>query len=267
MLLSVRGSGRYGSTVNANYTLSHCYGSPDGGGGGTTNVSVGLQHARAIPRFDDGNCTADRLHNFSMTACDSVAAVRERAACARRSRTGGWSGSFRALTGPWLTITTGVDQRAERPGRHAARQSDSDDVYARPVDQPGERRHPVPEPGRVRAAGGRHARHVAAQQHPGSGQQEHRSGAVAGLPDRQRSRASRSAPRRSTPSTGSSWAQPATARNSATFGQITSIGQCDFSARPAVRGEVRVLGQLSAVGYQLIGCQLSALGWTRSALN
>ena len=66
MLLSVRGTGATASTVNANYTLSHCYGSPDGCGGGTTNVSTGYNKPDD-PAYDDGNCTADRLQNFTMT--------------------------------------------------------------------------------------------------------------------------------------------------------------------------------------------------------
>src|SRR6202521_2114962 len=66
LLLSLRGGTRL-TTVNANYTLSHCYGSPEGGGGSTTNVSTGYT-IPANPGFDDGNCAADRLHNFSLTA-------------------------------------------------------------------------------------------------------------------------------------------------------------------------------------------------------
>ena len=66
LLLSLRGGTRL-TTVNANYTLSHCYGSPEGGGASTTNVSAGY-NIPANPRFDDGNCAADRLHNFSLTA-------------------------------------------------------------------------------------------------------------------------------------------------------------------------------------------------------
>ena len=60
LLLSVRG-GTVLTTVNANYTLSHCYGAPEGGGGSTTNVSVGY-NIPSNPRFDDRNCAADRLH-------------------------------------------------------------------------------------------------------------------------------------------------------------------------------------------------------------
>ena len=75
--------------MNANYTLSNCYGSPDGSGGGTTNVSVGY-NIPGNPSFDDGNCTADRLHNFSLSA--SVQSPRlDNAACAPRSLIGGSS--------------------------------------------------------------------------------------------------------------------------------------------------------------------------------
>jgi hypothetical protein len=121
MLLSLRGTGRYGSTFTANYALSHCYGSPDGGGGGTTNISTGYNRPDD-PHFDDGNCTADRLHNFSMTA--SVESARLDNA-AMRAAFSGWrlTGSFRALTGPWLNIVTGSDiaqngqQGTQRPNQ------------------------------------------------------------------------------------------------------------------------------------------------------
>jgi Carboxypeptidase regulatory-like domain len=108
MLLQVRGNGSYGSYVNANYSLGHCYGSPDGNGGGTTNVSVGYNKPED-PGYDDGNCTADRLQTFSLTA--SVESGRLDNATLRAILSG-WRlvGSFRALTGPWLNVTTGVDR-------------------------------------------------------------------------------------------------------------------------------------------------------------
>jgi carboxypeptidase family protein len=106
MLLSLRGSKGL-STVNANYTLSHCYGSPDGNGAGTTNVSVGYNKPED-PHYDDGNCTSDRLHNFSMTA--SVQSPRLDSG-AMRAVFSDWRlvGGFRWLTGPWLTVSTGSD--------------------------------------------------------------------------------------------------------------------------------------------------------------
>src|SRR4029077_16775360 len=59
MILSLRRTSSRMSLA-ANYTLSHCYGSPDGGGGTTTNVSTGY-NIPSNPSFDDGNCTSDRL--------------------------------------------------------------------------------------------------------------------------------------------------------------------------------------------------------------
>ena len=90
------------TSLAANYTLSHCYGSPDGFGGGTTNVSTGY-NIPSNPGYDDGNCTSDRLHNFTMTA--SVESPRFEGRTPRAIATG-WRlvGSFRATTGPWLTI-------------------------------------------------------------------------------------------------------------------------------------------------------------------
>jgi hypothetical protein len=45
--------------VSANYTLSHCSGSPDGFGGATANLANGYNDPNN-PHFDDGNCTSDR---------------------------------------------------------------------------------------------------------------------------------------------------------------------------------------------------------------
>jgi hypothetical protein len=106
LLLSVRGNSRLAS-VTANYTLSNCYGSPDGNGGGTTNVSVGYNKPED-PSYDDGNCTADRLHNFSLSA--SITSPRLDNA-AMRVAFSDWRlvGGFRAATGPWLTVSTGAD--------------------------------------------------------------------------------------------------------------------------------------------------------------
>jgi hypothetical protein len=107
LLLSVRRTGAR-STLTANYTLSKCFGSPDGFGGATTNVSSGYNKPED-PGYDDGNCTNDRRQNFVMTA--SIQAPRFENGAARAVASG-WQlvGSFRALTGPWLTIATGVDR-------------------------------------------------------------------------------------------------------------------------------------------------------------
>ena len=106
MLLSVRGNTRL-SYVNVNYTLSHCYGSPDGNGGGTTNVGAGYNKPED-PSYDDGNCTADRLHNFSVSAGIASPEFTNRA---MRTALSNWrlAGGYRWITGPWLTVSTGSD--------------------------------------------------------------------------------------------------------------------------------------------------------------
>ncbi len=110
MILSVRRSSAR-SALAVNYTLSHCHGSPDGFGGVTTNVSSGYNQPKN-PGYDDGNCTVDRLHNFS--ASGSVTTPRFDGSTLRAVGSG-WrlAGSFRALTGSWLTITTNNVDRAQ----------------------------------------------------------------------------------------------------------------------------------------------------------
>ena len=129
MLLSIRGNGGHGSTFNANYTLSHCYGSPDGNGGGTTNTGVGY-NIPSNPAYDNGNCTVDRLHNFNATA--SVETPRFEGATLRTVASG-WRlvGSFHATTGPWLTVTTGTDIALNgQPGTQRVNQILANAVYA-----------------------------------------------------------------------------------------------------------------------------------------
>jgi hypothetical protein len=106
LLLALRGGTRL-TTMNANYTLSHCYGSPEGGGASTTNVSTGY-NIPSNPGFDDGNCAADRLHNFALTA--SVQSPRLDNATTRAVFSD-WRlvAGFRKTTGPWLTVNTGAD--------------------------------------------------------------------------------------------------------------------------------------------------------------
>jgi hypothetical protein len=126
MLLSVRGNSRLAS-FTANYTLSNCFGSPDGFGGATTNVSAGYNKPND-PGYDDGNCTADRLHNFSLSA--SIVSPRLENA-ALRTAFSDWRlvGGFRAATGPWLTVSTGADIALNgQPGTQRAEQI-LDDPY------------------------------------------------------------------------------------------------------------------------------------------
>jgi hypothetical protein len=81
------------------------------------------------PHFDDGNCGADRLHNFSFSASIQSPQFESRG---MRAAFSDWrlSGSFAALTGPWLTISTGTDiAQNGQAGTQRAIQV-SDDVYA-----------------------------------------------------------------------------------------------------------------------------------------
>jgi len=96
------------TSLTANYALSHCHGSPDGNGGGTTNVSVGY-NIPSNPAYDDGNCSNDRLQNFTLVASYETPRFENRAL---RVAATGWRlvGNFRATTGSWLTITTGADR-------------------------------------------------------------------------------------------------------------------------------------------------------------
>jgi hypothetical protein len=103
MILSVRRvSSR--TTLNANYTLSHCYGSPEGSGGAVNLISSGYNKP-LDPSYDDGNCAADRLHNFTATA-----GIQSPGSWGSFGANWRLSGSFRAYSGPWLTILTGSDR-------------------------------------------------------------------------------------------------------------------------------------------------------------
>jgi hypothetical protein len=105
MLLSLRGSnGPYGSMLAVNYTLAHCYGSPEGSGGATVNPGTGYNQPND-PGYDDGNCGADRLHNFAMTA--GVQSPESWGSFGKDWRV---VGGLRAITGPWMTVLTGLDR-------------------------------------------------------------------------------------------------------------------------------------------------------------
>ena len=110
MLLSIARRAGRGATVSANYTLSHCTGSPDGSGGGTANLGTGYNDPNNT-HLDDGNCTSDRRHVFTLTA--GVESPRlEGSSAALRAAASGWRlvGSFRALSGPYLNIVPGSDR-------------------------------------------------------------------------------------------------------------------------------------------------------------
>jgi hypothetical protein len=127
MIASVRRAAARTSFA-ANYTLSHCYGSPDGFGGSTTNVSSGY-NLPANPAYDNGNCAVDRLHNFALSASVESPRFEKRAL---RMAASGWrlAGAFRAITGPWLTILTGVDVAQNGQAGTQRVNQISDSVYA-----------------------------------------------------------------------------------------------------------------------------------------
>ena len=108
MLLSLARRATRGMTVSANYTLSHCYGSPDGFGGNTVNLGNGYNDPNN-PHFDDGNCTSDRRHVFTLTAGAQTPGF---SSAALKAVASGWrlTGSFRALSGPFLTVAPGSDR-------------------------------------------------------------------------------------------------------------------------------------------------------------
>jgi hypothetical protein len=107
MLLSVRKTGTR-TTLAVNYALSHCYGSPDGFGGSTTNVSTGYNKPDDHG-YDDGNCTADRRQNFTLTG-SAMSPVFDNPTWGAIVSNWQLVASFRAITGPWLTILTGADR-------------------------------------------------------------------------------------------------------------------------------------------------------------
>jgi hypothetical protein len=130
LLLSISRRAGRGTSVSANYTLSHCSGSPDGFGGATANLANGYNDP-TDPHFDDGNCASDRRHVFTLTA--GVAAPRfDGSNAALRAVASGWRlvGSFRALSGPFLTVTPGSDRALNsQPATQRANQ-----VLANPYD-------------------------------------------------------------------------------------------------------------------------------------
>ncbi|PYR32763.1 MAG: hypothetical protein DMF92_00985 [Acidobacteria bacterium] len=131
MLLTIGRRSARGLTVNANYTLSHCFGSPEGGGAATANLGTGYNDPNN-PHFDDGNCTSDRRHVFTLTAGAETPQFTGRAV---RAVASGWRlfGSFRAISGPFLNVTPGSDRALNGQVAMASTQrvnQISDDVYA-----------------------------------------------------------------------------------------------------------------------------------------
>ena len=231
MLLSVRRNAFRGVTFNANYTLSHCYGSPDGSGGGTPNPGTGY-NLPSPPGFDSGNCTADRLQNFTTTAgIESPQFERP----GLRAVASGWRlvGNFRALTGPWLTINTGQDIALNgQAGTQRANQIQGVDPYA---DQ-----STNPQNGGIRFLNPLAFAQPAAGM-LGTSVRNSIRGPGNKIVDLALARNFRLPGQRTVEVRAEAfnafnwfqWGQPSTARNSTTFGQITSSG-APFGYSPRV---------------------------------
>jgi hypothetical protein len=102
MLLSVQRRRSKGITVQANYTWSHCI---DDGTVASFNTSRGPADRR---REDRGNCELDRRHNFNLS---TVYETPQFSNTTVRALATGWqvSGIVRVLSGPYLTVTSGLD--------------------------------------------------------------------------------------------------------------------------------------------------------------
>jgi len=102
LLLSVQRRRSKGITVQGNYTLSHCIDS---------GANINLNNNGRPPgrrRFEQGNCEADRRHNFNMS---TVYETPEFSRQALRALGSGWriSGIVRILSGAYLTALSGLD--------------------------------------------------------------------------------------------------------------------------------------------------------------
>ena len=109
LLLSVTRRAARGVSLNANYTLSHCYGAPSGNGG-TNSPNLGTGYNDPVNHaFDNGNCDIDRRHVFTLTASVQSPVVNGHA---WSPIVAGWrlAGSVRALSGPWLSVAPGTDR-------------------------------------------------------------------------------------------------------------------------------------------------------------
>ena len=124
--LSVRRRSTSGISLNANYTISRCFG--DNTTGGFPQLAQGPTNPDD-PDADRGHCDQDRTHlanlNLGYTTPEVTNAVLRAVASNWRL-----SGIFNARSGQWLTITTGTD-RALNGQRFQEQRVDqiSDDVY------------------------------------------------------------------------------------------------------------------------------------------
>jgi hypothetical protein len=144
-----------GVSLNGNYTLSNCMGDTESGFS-FAQFSAGYLDPKN-PAFDRGNCTQNRTHIANFTVGAQTPAFSTRAL---RVIASGWraSGILNARSGGWLSVTTTTDTAATGITGQRLNQV-LDNPYG------GQDTRHVPEPRRLRTAGGRHAGQPCSQQH------------------------------------------------------------------------------------------------------
>jgi hypothetical protein len=115
-----------GVSLNANYTVSRCFGDATTPGGGFPQIANGYTNPDD-PAFDRGHCLQDRTHIGSFTAGAQTPRFES---AALRALASGWrvSGILTALSGSWLNIITGRDNALTGIQMQRVDQV-SDDVY------------------------------------------------------------------------------------------------------------------------------------------
>jgi hypothetical protein len=124
--VSVRRRSANGISLQANYTISRCFG--DNTTGGFPQLAQGPTNPDD-PDADRGHCDQDRTHLANLNIGYTTPVIGN---AALRAVASNWrlSGIFNARSGQWLTITTGTD-RALNGQRFQEQRVDqiSDDVY------------------------------------------------------------------------------------------------------------------------------------------
>jgi hypothetical protein len=104
MVLSVQHRRTNGLTIQGNYTWSHCIGDLE-------EAQLGIPSQYEYPglrKYYRGNCNQDRRQLLNLSTVYETRGIGNRT---MRAFTGGWrvSGIVRAITGSYMTITSGID--------------------------------------------------------------------------------------------------------------------------------------------------------------
>ncbi len=124
MKLAVRQRESHGLSLNGNYTLSKCIGTPTNGS--FPQLSTGYVQP-LNPSYDVGHCSQDRTHIGVITVGYVTPQFTSRALRVVASDWR-WSGIFQGASGSWLNITTGQDNSGNGINSQRPNQV-SDDVY------------------------------------------------------------------------------------------------------------------------------------------